>query len=143
MCQPLSALVFCTPDVREPLLVFAAYFDKKNKENKISTNKLGFIYIKKKKLSKGSILILSLVILTLYSHSIIRLSAALNDSSEAPYFSAQQGVFEIVSVSSYEKHLRQTVLEMPIPWCSTTANLNATMAVLGSFQWSVPCGVKN
>ena len=47
MCQPLSALVFCTPDVREPLLVFAAYFDKKNKENKISTNKLGFIYIKK------------------------------------------------------------------------------------------------
>ena len=41
--QPLSALVFCTPNVREPLLVFAAYFDKKNKENKIRTNKLCFI----------------------------------------------------------------------------------------------------
>ncbi|XP_076470958.1 galactocerebrosidase-like [Babylonia areolata] len=60
----------------------------------------------------------------------------LNVSSEAPYISAQQGVFEVVAVNSYDKRLRQTVLETPIPWCASTASLNATLAVLGDVQWS-------
>ncbi|KAK7508504.1 hypothetical protein BaRGS_00000070 [Batillaria attramentaria] len=63
-------------------------------------------------------------------------SDVMNDSSNAPYFMAQQGVFEVVSVSDWEKHLRQTVLEMPIPWCPTTANLNATMNVIGNYKWA-------
>ncbi|KAK7109521.1 hypothetical protein V1264_013550 [Littorina saxatilis] len=61
---------------------------------------------------------------------------SLNESSEAPYFSAQQGVFEIVSVNTWDKHLRQSVLEPPIPWCPQRPLLNATMALVGDFTWS-------
>jgi hypothetical protein len=62
-------------------------------------------------------------------------STALNASAEAPYFSNQQGVFEIVKTGPYEGYLRQTVLEMPIPWCQNMATLNATMSILGNNQW--------
>lgn len=60
----------------------------------------------------------------------------LNASSEAPYFSNQQGVFEIVKTGLYQGYLRQTVLEMPIPWCPSIADLNATMSIIGNAQWS-------
>ncbi|XP_035689749.1 galactocerebrosidase-like [Branchiostoma floridae] len=66
------------------------------------------------------------------------------DSSEAPYFADQTGVFELYVNESSSDHvgtLRQNLTERPIVWCN---DADSAISVIGDYNWSnvsVSCDV--